>query len=267
MSQRHLDALFQPASIAVVGASAQPESVGAIVLRNMLRAGFAGPVLPVHPSRRAVGGVLAYPSISALPLTPDLAVICTPAPVVPGLVAELGARGTRAAVIVSAGLREGRAAEGGTLLEAALAAARPHSLRILGPNCVGLVVPGRGINASFAPTGAAPGTLAFAVQSGALSVAVLDWAKSRGIGFSHFISLGDAADVDFGDTLDYLGSDPGTRAILLYIEAVSGARKFISAARAASRNKPIIAVKAGRRAAGARAAQSHTGALAGEDLV
>ena len=148
-----------------------------------------------------------------------------------------------------------------------LEAARPHLLRILGPNCLGLLVPGVGLNASFAPGNALPGTLAFVTQSGALATAMLDWANSRGIGFSHFISLGDSADVDFGDVLDYLASDPGTRAILMYMESVKAARKFMSAARAAARNKPVIVVKAGRAPAGAKAAASHTGALAGSDAV
>jgi acetyltransferase len=148
-----------------------------------------------------------------------------------------------------------------------LDASRPHLLRILGPNCVGLLVPERRINASFAHTFASAGQLAFVSQSGGLTTAVLDWARSRGIGFSHFVSLGDAADVDFGDVLDYLASDPATRAILLYIESIRGARKFMSAARAAARNKPVLVVKAGRVAEGARAAASHTGALAGSDAV
>ncbi|MDP3310759.1 MAG: bifunctional acetate--CoA ligase family protein/GNAT family N-acetyltransferase, partial [Polaromonas sp.] len=146
-------------------------------------------------------------------------------------------------------------------------AARPHLLRILGPNCIGALVPGIGLNASFAPGNALPGKLAFVTQSGALATAMLDWANSRGIGFSHFISLGDSADVDFGDVIDYLASDPGTRAILMYMESVKSARKFMSAARAAARNKPVIVVKAGRAPDGARAAASHTGALAGSDLV
>jgi acetyltransferase len=177
----------------------------------------------------------------------------------------LARKGARAAAVITAGLKQ---IAGGTSLEQAmLAAARPGLLRILGPNCLGLLVPGAGLNASFAPGNALPGSLAFVTQSGALATAMLDWANSRGIGFSHFISLGDSADVDFGDILDYLASDPGTRAILMYMESVKAARKFMSAARAASRNKPVIVVKAGRAPAGARAAASHTGALAGSDAV
>lgn len=267
MSQRNLDRLFRPRSVAVVGASNRPRSVGATVMRNLLQGGFAGAVLPVNPKYDTVAGLPAYRSLASLPDAPELAVVCTPAAAVPGMIAELGALGTKAAVVLTAGLSAVKDATGQTLQQAMLEAARPHLLRILGPYCVGLIVPGLGLNASFAHTGASPGSLAFVAQSGALTTAVLDWAGSRGIGFSHFISLGDCADVDFGDVLDYLGSDAKTRAILLYIESIKGARKFISAARAAARNKPLIAVKAGRAAEGARAAASHTGALAGSDDV
>ncbi len=267
MSIRHLDILFRPTSIAVIGASNEPHSVGATVMQNLLSAGFAGPIMPVNPKYEAVGGVLSYRDVAALPKTPDLAVICTPPHTVPALIAALGARGTRAAVVLSAGL-EAKSSQGDTSLQQEmLDAALPHLLRILGPNCVGLLVPGVGLNASFAHTNALPGKLAFVSQSGALCTAVLDWARSSRIGFSHFISLGNEADVDFGDVLDYLGGDPSTRAILLYVESITHARKFMSAARAASRNKPIIAIKSGRVAEGARAAASHTGALAGADDV
>ena len=183
------------------------------------------------------------------------------------MIGELGARGTKAAIVITAGLGLSEDSQGRTLKEAMLAAARPHLLRILGPNCVGLLVPGLGLNASFAHTSAVPGKIAFVSQSGALVTAVLDWAKSRGIGFSKFISLGDSSDVDAGDVLDYLGSDAETHSILLYLESITAARKFMSAARAAARNKPVIVVKAGRMAEGAKAAASHTGALAGSDAV
>ncbi len=267
MSQRNLDRLFAPRSVAVVGASNRPRSVGATVMRNLLQGGFSGAILPVNPKYEAVAGVRAYRSLADLPAVPDLAVVCTPPAAVPGVIGELGAAGTKAAVVLTAGLSAGKDAQGRTLQQAMLEAAQPHLLRVLGPNCVGLIVPSLGLNATFAHTGAAPGTLAFVSQSGALTTAVLDWAGSRGIGFSHFVSLGDSADVDFGDVIDYLGSDPKTRAILLYIESVKHARKFMSAARAAARNKPLIAVKAGRAAEGAKAAASHTGALAGSDDV
>lgn len=222
--------------------------------------------MPVNPKHRAIDGKRCYASVAELPATPELGVICTPPRTVPGLIAELGARGTKAAVVLTAGLNA-PGDDGRSLRAAMLDAARPHLLRILGPNCVGLLVPGVNLNASFAHTSAVPGKLAMVAQSGALTTAMLDWAKTRGIGFSHFVSLGEGADVDFGDVLDYLGSDPETRAILLYIESITAARKFMSAARAASRNKPVIAVKAGRVPAGAEAAASHTGALAGSDEV
>ena len=266
MTSRNLEFLFKPRSVALIGASDRPYSVGATVMRNLLMGGFAGPIWPVNLRRSAVADQLAYASVKDLPAVPDLAVICTPAHTVPGLIGELGMRGTRAVVVISSGLEQ-PLADGQTLAEAMLQAARPYTLRILGPNCIGVLVPGLGLNASFAHVGARPGNLAFVAQSGALTTAMLDWARSKSVGFSHFISLGNAADVDFGDLLDYLGRDGGTRAILLYIESITAARKFMSAARAAARNKPVIVVKSGRTAASAQAARSHSGALAGSDAV
>ena len=267
MTVRNLQYLFRPASVAVIGASDRPHSVGATVMRNVLAGGFRGAVIPVNPNHRIVAGIGAVAGVAQLERAPDLAVICTPPQTIPGLIRELGDKGTKAAVVLSAGLGSMTGPDGRTLAHAMLEAARPHLMRILGPNCVGLLTPQIGLNASFAHTGAQPGTLAFVSQSGALTTALLDWAASREIGFSHFISLGDSADVDFGDVLDYLASDARTTAILLYIESVTHARKFMSAARAAARNKPVIAVKSGRVAEGARAAASHTGALAGADDV
>ncbi|HEX6137273.1 MAG TPA: bifunctional acetate--CoA ligase family protein/GNAT family N-acetyltransferase [Casimicrobiaceae bacterium] len=267
MTVRNLEFFFRPRSVALVGASDRPGSVGATILRNLVSGGFAGPVMPVNPRHRELAGMNVHASVADLPLTPELAVVCTPAPTVPGLIAELGARGTKAVVVITAGLGA-RTPDGATTLkEAMLAAARPHLLRILGPNCIGVLAPGIGLNASFAHVDALPGNVAFVSQSGALVTAVLDWTKSRGIGFSKFVSIGDSADVDFGDLIDHLASDPETSAILLYIESIHAARKFMSAARAAARNKPVIAVKAGRVAEGAKAAASHTGALAGADDV
>jgi acetyltransferase len=266
MTIRHLDSLFNPQSIALIGASDREFSLGSVVLRNIKLGNFPGVVWPVNARHAVVCGERAWPSVSALPGTPDLAVICTPAASVPGLIAELGSKGCHAAIVMTAGLKQA-APGGGTLEQAMLDAARPHLLRILGPNCIGALVPGAGLNASFAPGNALPGKLAFVTQSGALATAMLDWANAQSVGFSHFISLGDSADVDFGDVLDYLGSDPGTRAILMYIESIKTARKFMSAARAAARTKPVILVKAGRAPEGARAAASHTGALAGSDVV
>lgn len=266
MSVRNLEQLFRPRSIALIGASRKPRSVGEVVARNLFNGGFAGPVMPVNPHEASIQATLAYPSVAALPLAPDLAVISTPPETVPGVVAELGARGTKAAIVLSAGFGEG-GAEGRALQQQILDAAKPHLLRVLGPNCLGIMVPAIGLNASFAHVGAKPGDLAFVGQSGAVVTSVLDWTHARGIGFSHLVSLGNMADVDLGDMLDYLAADAGTRAILLYVEAVTHARKFMSAARAAARAKPVVVIKAGRSAAGARAASSHTGALAGTDEV
>lgn len=267
MSVRHLEYLFRPRSIAVIGASSKPRSVGATVMHNLLQGDFAGPIMPVNPRHDAIAGVLTYPDMAHLPKTPELAVICTPPPTVPALLHDLGARGTKAAVILTAGLKAAHDEHGHNLQEQLLNIAKSYQMRLLGPNCVGLIVPPLGLNASFAHTQALPGEIAFVSQSGALTTAVLDWAKSQGIGFSHFISLGDSADVDFGDVLDYLASDPNTDSILLYIEAIGNSRKFMSAARAAARNKRVLAVKAGRAPEGAKAATSHTGALAGADDV
>ena len=267
MSIRNLDKLFHPSSIAVIGASNRPRSVGDTVMRNLLAGGFDGAIMPVNPKYKAVAGVFAYPDVTALPVAPDFAVICTPAATVPGLIDALGKRGTRAAVVLSAGLRDAVDETGETLSLQMLKAARPHMLRILGPNCLGILSSPCGLNASFAPGAMLKGNIAFVAQSGAVASAVLNWASSRGIGFSHFLSIGDAADVDAGDLLDFLGSDANTRSILLYLEQVTSARKFMSAARAAARNKPVIVIKAGREAEGAAAAASHTGALAGADEV
>lgn len=260
MSIRHIDQLLDPSSVAVFGASERTGSVGATVWRNLSRGGFAGALWPVNPKHHQLGDHRCHAHVAALPAAPDLAVICTPAATVPGLIAELGARGTRAAVVLTAGLDT-------DAKSAMLQAARPHLLRILGPNCLGLLVPHIGLNASFAHLNAATGSLAFVSQSGALVTAMLDWAAGRGIGFSHCISLGEHADIDFADLLDWLAGCARTRAILMYIESVDGARKFMSAARAAARNKPVLVVKAGRSAFGQAAAASHTGALAAADIV
>ena len=267
MPLRALDKLFAPRSIAVIGASADAGSVGHVVLRNLLAGGFTGPILPVNPRHKAVGGVLAYADVAGLPETPDLALVCTPPEAVPAAIEAAGAKGIGATIVVTAGLARTKLADGATAQDAMLAAARRHGTRILGPNCLGLIVPRIGLNASFAHTSSLVGSIAFVSQSGALGTAVLDWARARGIGFSSFVSLGDGADIGFGDMLDYLGSDPNTRAILLYIESISLRRNFMSAARGAARNKPVLVVKAGRFADGMRAAQSHTGALAGSDEV
>lgn len=267
MSVRNLEYLFHPQSIAVVGASNTPNSIGRAVMRNLLTSDFTGTVMPVNPKHGSVTGVLAYSDVTRLPQKADLAIICTPPHTVPQIIAGLGEHGTRAAVVLTAGLRRTRTDDGRTLEQAMLDAARPHLLRILGGNCLGILVPGLNLNASFAHIPALPGRVALIHQSGALCTALLDWATSTGIGFSHFVSIGDSADIDFGDVLDYLGSDPAAHSILMYIEAISKARKFMSAARAAARNKPVILIKAGRAEEGALAAASHTGAMMGSDDV
>jgi acetyltransferase len=266
MSVRNLESLFAPRSVAIVGVSARAGSLGAIVLRNLRQGGFRGPLWLVDRQEGEVEGLQVHAGIAALPQAPELALVCTPAQAVPEVIEALAARGTRAAIVLSAGLRQA-GADGRPLEQAMLDAARPGLLRILGPNCIGVLVPRSRLNASFAPGQALPGAIAFVTQSGALATSMLDWANAQGIGFSHFISLGDSADVDFGDVLDYLASDGGTRAILMYMESVKHARKFMSAARAAARNKPVIVVKAGRAPEAARAAASHTGAMAGSDAV
>ena len=267
MSIRNLERLFRPQSVAVIGASGKSQTVGAIVLRNLVEGGFKGQIFPVNPKYRELAGIKVYPRVPDLPTIPDLAAICTPPATVPGLIGELGERGTKAAVVITAGLRTPRDAQGVDLKGRMLAAARPHLLRVLGPNSLGLLVPGLGLNASFAHTAALPGKIAFVSQSNALVASVLDWAKARGIGFSKFVALGDSADVDSGDVLDYLGGDVETHSVLLYIESIGAARKFMSAARALARIKPVLVVKAGRVAEGTKAAASHTGALAGADDV
>lgn len=267
MTTRNLSQMFQPKSVAVIGASQRERRVGTTVLQNVIDGGFTGEIYPVNPKYSSLADRKCYRDVSDLPQAPDLAIVCTPPETVPGLIRDLGERGTRAVVVLTSGLARERDRHGVTLQERMLQHAKPHVLRILGPNCIGLLSPGIGLNASFAHMGARPGKLAFVSQSGALTTAVLDWADAREIGFSHFVSLGDSADVDFGDMLDYLASDPGTDAILMYMESIRDARKFMSAARAAARNKPVVVIKSGRVPEGAQAAASHTGAMAGADDV
>ena len=246
MSVRNLSSMFRPKSVAVVGATEREKAVGTVAMRNLMQGGFSGPIMPVNPKHQAVAGVLAYPNVQSLPVVPDLGVICTPAGDVVEAVRHLGERGTRAAIVLTGGLATATAVNGRSVQSNLLDIARRYDMRILGPDSLGLMVPAIGLNASFAHQAPLPGRIAFVSQSGALCSAVLDWAQPKGIGFSHFISLGEAADVDFGDLFDYLGSDPSTRAILLYIELIRQRRNFMSAARAAARNKPVLAIKAGR---------------------
>ncbi|MEX3012079.1 GNAT family N-acetyltransferase [Hoeflea sp. TYP-13] len=253
--------MFSPKSVAVFGASDKIGSVGKTITDNLINGAFPGPVWPVNPRHRQLAGHECFKDAGELPEAPDLAVIATPPKFVPGIVADLGDRGTRAVVVITAGLR------GNDLTQQMLDAAQPHCLRVIGPNCFGIMVPGVGLNASFAHAMPLKGDLAFISQSGAVVSAVLDWANGQGIGFSHLVSMGNMADVDLGDMLDYLADDTGTRAVLMYLEQITDARKFMSAARAAARIKPVVVIKSGRHEEAAKAAHSHTGALAGSDAV
>lgn len=267
MSLHNLDKIFRPQRIAVVGATDNPASVAFPVLHNLLGSGFAGVVYPVNPNHEAVQGVQAYPNVASLPHPPDLAILCTPARTIPSLVRECGEAGIGGVIACSAGFREAGAAGQALELQLQEELQRFPGLRVIGPNCLGVLVPSQRLNASFAGTMPQTGHVAFLSQSGALGTAVLDWAVDKEIGFSAFVSVGNMAEVGFADLIDYFGRDPETRAILLYIESISHARQFMSAARAFSRTKPIVAYKAGRFAESARAAISHTGAMVGEDAV
>ncbi len=246
MSIRNLDRLFQPRSVAVIGASDKPQRIGAKVLANLLEGAFVqggGKLWPVNPKHQSVQGLACHARVSALPAAPDLAILCTPPATVAGLIEELGAAGCKAAVVMTAD--PGRSG-GRSLRQPMLEAARPYLLRILGAGSAGLQSPALGLNASFTQMAAGKGKLAFVSQSAALATAVLDWAGQRGIGFSRFVAMGDGIDVDFGDLLDYLAADSETEAILLCVEQVSSARKFMSAGRLAARGKPVIVLKVGR---------------------
>lgn len=246
MTIRNLQYMFAPASIAVIGASSRPGSIGAILLNNLLAGGFRGPVYPVNPKYDTLAGLPCHRNLSTLPQMPELALICTPPRTIPDLIAELGERGTKAAIVLTAGLEREAGRHDASLRQAMLDAARPHLLRILGPDCLGLLVPGIGLNAGIAQVDALPGKLGFVSQSDGLATGILDWARARGIGFSRFIAPGDCADVDVGDILDYLAGDSETHAILLCVDQIGPSRKFMSAARAAARVKPVLVLKPGR---------------------
>ncbi|WP_445501412.1 bifunctional acetate--CoA ligase family protein/GNAT family N-acetyltransferase [Microvirga sp. G4-2] len=263
MSTYRLDTLFSPRSIAVVGASPRPGSLGLTFLRNLIQGGFTGALYPVNPHHRQVEDRPCFASIAKLPETPDLVVIAVPPRNVLDVVEDAGRRGVAAAIIATAGLGYGADSLSGQVR----LAARRYGLRIVGPNCIGILSPRARMNASFAAHNAKPGDLALISQSGAVAVGLVEWAAQRQVGFSAVVSLGDKMDVDFSDCLDFFSADAGTRAILLYIESIDNAKKFMSAARAAARIKPVVVIKAGRHAQGARAAATHTGALAGSDAV
>ncbi len=267
MPTHNLSKIFRPQHIAVVGASERAGSVGRTVLENLHQAGFRGDIYPVNPKHKSLLGRPVYASIGALPKRPDLAIIATPAVTVPGLINELGEAGVPGVIILSAGFSEVGAP--GREIEAELVQNIAHypDMRVIGPNCLGVMVPGTRLNASFAAGMAKPGRVAFISQSGALCTSILDWSLAEGIGFSYFISIGNALNVKVGDFIDYLSEDPTTDSIVLYLESVTDARRFMSAARAFTRTKPIVVYKAGRFAESAKAAASHTGAMAGVDAV
>ena len=267
MSIKKLDSIFKPERIALIGVSNKPDSVGGITLRNLVSGGYNGVVYPVNPKREAVFGIPCFPDVKSLPKVPDLAVIMTAAKFVPQLVRECGEAGIHGIIIMSAGFKE--AGKEGKLLEEQVKIEKSKfpDMRIIGPNCLGILVPGLNMNVSFANGMPEDGHVAFISQSGALCTSVLDWAYESHIGFSYFVSIGNSMDVSFGDLIDYFGQDPNTKSIVLYVESLSDARTFMSAARAFSRKKPIIVYKSGRFPESAAAAASHTGAMASEDSI
>ncbi len=279
-----LDAIFKPRNVAVIGATEKAGSVGRTIVWNLLSNPFGGTVFPINPNKPSVMGIKTYPNIGAVPDKVDLAVIVTPAPTVPGVIRECNAAGVRGAIIISAGFKEvgaaGAALEaqvlaaagimgdvGAGLVPAPTSPAATSPMRIIGPNCLGVMNTRSGLNATFASSMARPGNVAFLSQSGALCTAVLDWSLREGVGFSHFVSVGSMLDVDWGDLLYYMGDDEHTRSIIMYCETIGDARSFMSAAREVSISKPIILIKPGRTAGAAQAAASHTGALTGSDDV
>ncbi len=263
MSSFGLERIFAPSGVALVGGSPRQSSLGTIILRNIVEGGFRGEIAVVNPEYASIGGQKTHAEFKALPSIPDLIVITAPPRAIPEIISEAGQRGVAGAVIISSGLGHGP----GSIAEAVAQTARTHKLRIVGPNCLGVMFPAIALNASFAARHPTRGSLALISQSGAIAAAMVDWAAERSVGFSGIVSIGDQIDVDVADLLDYFALDNKTRAILLYIEGISDARKFMSAARAAARLKPVVVVKSGRMAQGAKAAATHTGALAGTDAV
>jgi len=263
MSSFGLDRIFAPRRIAIVGGSRRPASIGALILQNIKNGGFAGEMAVVNPDYGAIGGIRTSPDLKSLPFVPDLIVVTAPASATPEIIREAAECGVAGAVIVSSGLGHGP----GSIAETVESTARIGKMRIIGPNCLGMMFPGVKLNASFAARQPKLGSLAMISQSGAIAAAMVDWGAERSVGFSGIVSIGDQLDVDVADLLDFFALDENTSAILLYIEAVTDARKFMSAARAASRVKPVVVVKSGRMAQGAKAAVTRTGALAGSDAV
>ncbi len=267
MNIHKLNNIFNPQRIALIGVTTNPNSVSGKVLINLVGGGFKGVVYPINPDHEAVMGIPCFPDLKSLPKIPDLGIICSPAEKVLNTVRECGASGIRGVIIISAGFRETGTA--GKQLEDEIRAEirKWEGMRVLGPNCLGIIVPGLKLNASFAASMPKPGNIAFISQSGALCTSVLDWAMEGRIGFSQFVSIGNSIDVEFGDLIDYFGEDENTKCIILYIESIQNPRKFMTAARAFARKKPIIVYKAGRFPESAKVAASHTGAMASEDAV
>jgi len=261
-----LDVFFKPKTVAVIGATENANSVGRTLFWNLMTSPFGGTVYPVNPKRPSVLGVKAYASISDIPEPVDLAVIVTPPPSIPGLIKECGENGVQGAIVISAGFKE-VGAEGAALERQLLAEAQKANIRVIGPNCLGVMSPLSGMNATFATAIARPGSVGFISQSGALCTAVLDWSLKEMVGFSAFVSVGSMVDVGWGDLIYHLGNDPKTRSIVIYMETIGNARSFLSAAREVALTKPIIIIKPGRTAAAAKAAASHTGSLTGSDEV
>ncbi len=266
MTILNLDKIFKPKSIAVIGASDEEGSVGYALIKNLTELGYGGKVYPVNIHKTEILGSKAYKTVDQLPETVDLAIIATPAKTVPDVVEQCGKAEIIGMVIISAGFKE-VGPKGRALEDRIIEIKKKYNLRIIGPNCLGIIRPGLHLNATFATKMPKPGNIAFISQSGALGTAILDWATHENVGFSNFVSIGSMIDVDFGDLIDYFGTDPNTRSVLMYVEGVTDARKFMSAARHFARTKPIIVVKAGKFGESARAAASHTGSLTGEDMV
>jgi acetyltransferase len=262
----NLDKIFNPRSVAIIGASDEEGTVGYALMKNFKELGFEGKIYPVNIRKTEILGIKAYRTIEQIPEPIDLAVIATPAKTVPDIVEQCGKAGIKGIVIISAGFKE-IGSEGKALEDKILETKRKYDLRIIGPNCLGVIRPSIKLNATFIGRMPKPGNIAFISQSGALGSAILDWAIHENIGFSNFVSIGSMIDIDFGDLIDYFGTDPKTRSILMYIEGLTDARKFMSAARHFARTKPIIVVKAGKYSESAKAAASHTGSLTGEDMI
>lgn len=256
-----LDPFFSPKSVALIGASPKPGSLGLAILENIINGGYEGTLFLVNPKHSSINNHPCFPKVEDLPQIPDLGVICTPPSVVPSLIEELGQMGTKTAVVITAGFGEGENKEGVRTKDAMLEAARKYGVRIVGPNCLGIVNTSVKLNATFAPQGAKAGNVAFVSQSGALVVSLMEWASAMGIGFSKVLSVGELSDLNFADYVNYLKDDPQTEAIFLYIEAITDAQRFLRIAKETALKKPVIVMKSGRFQEAAKAVRSHWGPL------